>query len=235
MRGIALFLSLVLLGCGVAGASGVNPYWERISHGLPNNTLVLEHHYERHDSLVTMNVRVPQIWGMTDSEVQAKLNEALASGVQAWVDEIASAAEIFLEEVEAGSFPNYLPFTLWVDYETQYNKGGLLSLVVSIYAYTGGAHGMTHWEPLNLDLTTGRHLTFADLFPDKGSRSAMAEVVEARIKAEPEIFFLEGFDSSMFSESQTFYLREGEIVVFFGLYEIAPYSSGIQEFALPVR
>ena len=38
----------------------------------------------------------------------------------------------------------------------------------------------------------------------------------------------------MFSESQTF-LREGEIVVFFGLYEIAPYSSGIQEFALPVR
>ena len=71
-------------------------------------------------------------------------------------------------------------------------------------------------EPLNLDLTTGRHLTFADLFPDKESRSAMAEVVEARIKAEPEIFFLEGFDSSMFSESQTFLLKGREIVVFFG-------------------
>ena len=73
---------------------------------------------------------------MTDSEVRQNSMRPLPAGVQAWVDEIASAAEIFLEEVEAGSFPTS-PFTLWVDYETQYNKGGLLSLVVSIYAYTG--------------------------------------------------------------------------------------------------
>ena len=38
----------------------------------------------------------------------------------------------------------------------------------------------------------------------------------------------------MFAEDQSFYFKDDHIVVVFGLYEIAPYAAGIQEFALPV-
>ena len=35
-------------------------------------------------------------------------------------------------------------------------------------------------------------------------------------------------------KQQSFYIKDGHLVVYFGLYEIAPYVAGIQEFKLPL-
>ena len=149
--------------------------------------------------------------------------------------EVTTAAESFAADDDFEFAVHFLPFQLYIEYETKYNRGGLLSLVLTVYEFLGGAHGMTYLIPLNVDLTTGRYLTFADLFPDGDSRRRMAEVVDARIKAEPEIFFIDAFDEAMFHPEQHFYFADGEIVVFFDLYDIAPYASGIQEFSLSVN
>lgn len=235
MRKLALCLCLLMIGSGLAGADWTNPYWERITRGVPNHIVILENVYQRHDQLVSIAAKIPQIWGMTDPQLQTKLNDMLGRSVQEWIDETAAAAEAFAADDDLEFPAHFLPFTLIVEYETQYNKGGLLSLVLRIYEYTGGAHGMTYWLPINVDLTTGRSLTFGDLFPDQESRHKMAAVIDARLKEERDIFFIHHFTVDMFSEGQPFYVRDGEIVVFFDLYEIAPYASGIQEFVLPIE
>lgn len=232
----AVLVCLVLIiGSGTAVAEFANPYWERIGSGLPNQVVVLHNVYERHDELVNIEARVPQIWGLSDAVVQMEINQSINLDVEFFISDLVHWAELAQEEYEADpSWPSFLPYEGIVEYEVKYNKGGLLSIVMTFYQFTGGAHGMTFTQPINIDLTTGRELTFADLFSNDEERNLMAEYVDAKIKEEPTWFFIDEFDASMFHDDQQFYMTEGQIVTIFGLYDIAPYAAGIQEFALPI-
>lgn len=144
----------------------------------------------------------------------------------------AELKQMVLEAQEAG-FAFYAPFQGIVLFDVKLNQGGLLSLVVTVYTYTGGAHGMTTRNYINLDLTTGEPLKFPHLFADDAELARAAALIDAEVKAEPERFFIQGFSADAFQPDQDFYLTPNQAVVCFGLYEIAPYVAGIQEFAVP--
>ena len=57
--------------------------------------------------------------------------------------------------------------------------------------------------------------------------------INRQISKDPDRYFpgKDGFNG--ISDNQTFYIKNGNIVVYFGLYEIAPYASGISEFVIP--
>jgi len=236
MKRAALIVCLVLMLAGEAAAAPLSgPYWERIKVGQPNDVVIAAERWERFDELVNMAIRMPQLAGMTDQAFQEAINEEIRSLVQAYVHEVTAAAEELLEEVDEGFPYHFFPLELLVDYEVKYNKGGLLSLVLTSYEYLGGAHGMTHWEPFNLDLARGQRLKFADLFSDEQSRREMAAIIDAKVKEEPDWYFIDQFDADMFTELQPFYIVDGAVVAFFNLYEIAPYAAGIQEFTLSIE
>ena len=58
--------------------------------------------------------------------------------------------------------------------------------------------------------------------------------IKKQIKLNPQIYFDNGEIFKTISDDQTFYIIEDRIVIFFGLYEIAPYSSGIRYFKIPL-
>lgn len=235
MKRMLVLLCIFLLSTGKIQSHAVNPYWERIRSGLPNQIIVLHDLYEYQGEVVHVRTQIPRIWGMTDADVQARINEELARRVEQFAAELISLAqEAYSEFGEEMLRPFFLPYEGIVEYHVRFNRGGLLSLVINLYQFTGGAHGMTHLETINLDLTTGRLLAFNDLFPDADALEKLVQIINDRIAEDPYWFFIDEFDVSMFAEDQSFYFKDDHIVVVFGLYEIAPYAAGIQEFALPV-
>jgi hypothetical protein len=236
VRRMLLLLCVFVLSIGLEDAHAANPYWERVASGLPNHTVVLGDFYEYQNENVHVRAQTPHIWGITDADVQMAINEELSKRVEQFAGELIELAEeAYVEFSEETVRPFFLPFEGIAEFEVTLNQGGLLSIVLTFYEFTGGAHGMTYLETINIDLTTGRQLSFRDVFPNSESLEQLARIVDSRIKEHPDWFFIDEFDASMFGEEQQFYLKDGHVVVVFGLYEIAPYAAGIQEFALPVR
>lgn len=227
---VGLIASLSLAAC----AEPVNPYWLRIRDGFPNQATVLEQVYEKEDDTVYIRASIPRIWGVGNLEWQDRVNREIAEGVNAFVDDIVDSAAEAKAMFEQEEWDHFIPYVGQVDYDVKLNWGGLLSLTLTFYQYTGGAHGMTHVEVLNFDLTTGYSLEFDDLFPTDSDKEMVVAVINEQISQSPEWFFIPEFDQSMFQPEQSFYLQEGEVVTYFSLYEISPYAAGIPEFTISV-
>ena len=52
---------------------------------------------------------------------------------------------------------------------------------------------------------------------------------------DPDRYFTgkDGFNG--INENQSFYIKNKKLIIYFGLYEIAPYASGISEFVIPSK
>lgn len=122
---------------------------------------------------------------------------------------------------------------------------GLLSALVSIYAYTGGAHGNTFFLPLNFDLTTGRPVRLGDLFREgtaygdtlaayverEVTRQLAAQIDEPVADAR-RMIYTEGLDD--FREGRfAFTLGPDALHVHVPPYQLASYAAGTFDVAVP--
>ena len=230
LRMISVVLVLLfLLGANVQAAEG-NSYWQRMGEGFPNPVVVYAYRHEYKAPELELVIRVPQLMGAFDVAWKDALNQALRDRLEAYVDGMKAVA------TEAWEFYNdeYRPYPYEgiVDFEVKLNQGGLLSIAIVNYSFTGGAHGMTIHDYINLDLTTGKTIAFRQLFDTDAELERVAEVINQRVAQEPQGFFIDVFTLDRFSEDQGFYLQDTQAVVCFGLYDLAPYASGIQEFII---
>lgn len=219
---------LFLICTGLTQGAGPKPYWNRLE-GFPNQVEILEITKEYYFPYAEIQVNVPQIYGVGDEKWQAQFNTELAATVEGFIEEILEIASEVHTEYGDGTI---MPYSGIVDYELKLNQGGLLSLIITYYSYTGGAHGMTFVDYLNFDLTTGRRLQFRDLFTTPEDLDRAVNVINQAISEEPAWFFIDEFSKGLFEEDQDFYLGTEGVNICFGLYAIAPYAAGIQEFLI---
>jgi hypothetical protein len=121
------------------------------------------------------------------------------------------------------------------------NDDDYLSIYLTYYEYTGGAHGSHYDLVYNFDMATGERIELKDLFKADADYVALLNKeiqaqIEAIAKSNEEIRGeafnpYTGFQS--ISDNQQFYITDDSIVVIFGLYEIAPYAAGIPSFEIP--
>lgn len=176
---------------------------------------------------LAINMKIPVVSGIKDEELQARINAELENVALKDKEEITRLSQV-AEKLAAA------PYEIDWSYCVTYNKNGILSLVVSNYQYTGGAHGMTLQESYNYDLNEGKKLSLASLFePGVEYKKVINNEIKKQIASRPENFFEgeSGFQS--IADDQDYYLKDGHLVIYFGLYEIAPYVSGLPEFAIP--
>ena len=124
-------------------------------------------------------------------------------------------------------------YQAYVTYEVHYDKNNIISIILTKYQFTGGAHGMTFLDAYHYNLLTGEKLKLEDMFkPGINYKKIVNDFIYSEIKKEPDIYFKgeDGFKG--ISDNQQFYIDEEGIVIYFGLYEIAPYSIGIPKFRL---
>jgi len=223
LAGLVLILVCGMWGTGAAASS----YWQRMAQGYPNQLVVSEYRYEYRSPELEITAQVPQLAGAPDPVWEEQFNQNLRQAVQDLAAFLQETAHMVLEEEPIFAA---FPFQGIVQFEVKLNRGGLLSIVLTTYTFTGGAHGMTYCDYINVDLTTGQELSFFELFPIEEEIDRAAEAINEKIAQEPQWFFIDQFTPGLFTADQGFYLTETDAVICFGLYEIAPYAAGIQEF-----
>jgi hypothetical protein len=165
-----------------------------------------------------IEVVLPVIADEKHSEAATKANALLAAMV---MDRMADYKE-FTEDMDGKK-------TFQSSYAVKYNENSLVSIVVSGYEYTGGAHGISWRESLTFDLETGKAFKLGDLFK---SGADYKKVIDERIAY--EIDRRDWQDSVRFegiSADTSFYLTEEALVIYYQPYEIAAYVFGLPSFA----
>ena len=136
-----------------------------------------------------------------------------------------------IEEVENKFVAN-------VDYDIKKNSDNILSIMIIYYKFAGGAHGDYEHVVYNIDMKNGKFISLSDLFKEKIDyktviNEEIRKQIEDLIKTDKQnkgIYEFEGI-----SDKQKFYIQDDNLVIYFDLYEIAPYAAGIPEFIINVN
>lgn len=197
---------------------------------------------------------------LQDGGIQAMTAEQLAeqkefagdinAEIEKIVDEFVKKAEQDFAEYKEAFFATGGTEEEWggremdvqTDYEIKYQKGSVLSMVLTLDEAWVAAYGEQYYY--NLDLSTNRELTLKDVLGEDYQRIAdeaiLAQMYE-RAESEGYVYWgvtdtddeidMGGFDGV--DEETKFYLNEqGNPVVCFAKYEVGPGYMGVQEFEI---
>lgn len=118
-----------------------------------------------------------------------------------------------------------------IDGEVLYESPEITSISITSFVNTGGAHGVLNISFLNFDSTTGQRLTNNELFTNIDNFKDIAEAYFNAIIKEKDILF----EADKFELPSNIAYTEDGLVLLYNTYEVAPYSTGIIEFAIPFK
>lgn len=172
----------------------------------------------------------------TQTKIIQNINSTISNTVTTAKDKIEKGSEEYKKSYEADSNKDNTikyQYEAIYNYKIAYNKNNILSIPLTMYEFTGGAHGLTNIKSFNYDLVKEKELKLEDLFK---ANSNYKEVINNHIKEEiskqPENYFQGQDGFSSIKDNQDFYISDEGIVIYFSLYDIAPYSSGIPMFTI---
>jgi len=157
----------------------------------------------------------PQTAGHENFNANALMNVKIRNAV---MDLIKALEQPGLKSTISGSF------------EIKNNQRGILSILLIAMAEFGGAHPMTMAKSLTMDTTTGDIYTLNQLF-----KPGYKEIINAEIRKqikERDIPLLDGFKG--ISDDQDYYVADHTLVIYYQLYELAPYAAGFPYFPIPL-
>ncbi|MCZ8515530.1 DUF3298 domain-containing protein [Paenibacillus filicis] len=165
-----------------------------------------------------LDVKYPKVTGLKNSFVQQMINGAILDAVYGLI-----RTQGYVQDPTK---------TVTGDYKVELHEKELLSLLYSNYGYAqGAAHGMTYQSSQTFDLLTGQLYTLADLFkPGSNYVGRLSAIIAKEMKAR-DIPLLTPFKE--IRPNQDFYLTPKSIVIYFQLYEYAPYVYGFLTFEIP--
>ena len=174
----------------------------------------------------------PLVQGMKDKRVEEKINQIIQKDILNFRNQLQAESEDYLKlaRSEGWEIRKYIATTYYI---VHYQKDNLLSLSVFYYSYTLGAHGYTLQRAYNFNLENGNEILLSDILKEKKDDvDIINQEIKRQINLNPQEYFTEWAVFQSISQEQPFYLIEDGMVIYFGLYEIAPYASGIRYFKI---
>ncbi len=198
------------------------------------NLEVITKEYKLKDKKISFDLKYPEV-KMVNSEVQDKINKSIYESISSFkknIEDIYNETakgypEDLFEKSSSSDFSGLSNF----DYQIINN---ILSIKLNLFQFTGGAHPMTYVKDFNFDLSTGENLKLSDLFNEEGKKSykeIVDKFIRDKIKENPDDYFEDGFKG--IGDKVQYYLTKDHIVIFYQLYDLAPYAYGIPEFKIP--
>lgn len=185
---------------------------------------------EEHLVEITKNYKydlhIPVILGLENDDLSREIEQDIDKDVNQFINELKNVANEYIMLST--------PYTLESSYEIYYQDEDIVSFCILFSNYYGGAHGMTYKICYNYDIRSGKRLSLRNLFKGEEYQEKINAVIEEEIKKRNEIEgykVINGFKG--IKENQHFYIKDGLLVIYFDLYEIAPYVAGIIEFTMP--
>ena len=193
--------------------------------------VVTKYDYSYTDDRYKMEVDVPQI--------EDENNDA-AEYINKSVEELTSQlVEEFYKDLEKTDGEGYK--SVYVDYETVTNTDKWFTLKLSVY--NGGAGtGNQYYRYYHIDKRSGNIIQLGDLFESDDYSDVIAEEIKRQMQEQMDndehVSYwingtLSGADFVSLDSGHNFYWNEnGELVIVFDKYEVAPGAMGTPEFAI---
>ena len=187
----------------------------------------------KNNEYINSIINIPIIM-MDNKDISKNINDEIRNSIMKFFNDSQKQAKEYndaLPEVENKFVAN-------VDFDVKKNSDNILSILIKYYKYAGGAHGYYENVAYNIDIRSGKFLTLSDLFKeDIDYKSVINE--EIRIQIEELIKSDEQnkgvYEFKSIEDKQKFYIQDDNLVVYFDLYDIAPYAAGIPEFIINVN
>ncbi len=233
----------LMAGCGDSvGDSSANG--ENESGFLIQSTVYTQEYYGKDGKKVigTYHYELPEISAKSDDAVlqnaaehfNQEVEELLENEIDYWDDTM----ENFPEEDAMFAANN----AAWI-HEVSYalsSLGDMISVEYNHYIYSGGAHGFTYYTQQMHDMKQGRAIELEDLTDDVAmfEKTVAAEILrqieENRLVAEYGYWndyadYVERWEEDGHG---VYFSEDGSMRIVFGLYELAPYAAGPQEFVI---
>lgn len=156
--------------------------------------------------------------------------------------EVTKACKKFIEDFttfEKEMEQEVAAWSIEIDIEVINNDANYFSLRIDENAYLGGAHPNQHTSFLNYDIVTGQKVTLDQLIKDTDRLRALAEQKFREAKklppganlSEAGYFFEEG----EFTLTHNFGISQGNLLLYYNNYDIAPYALGPTLLELPLE
>ena len=122
---------------------------------------------------------------------------------------------------------------IFTQYRIEYNRNGLFSLRMELYDLYGDGNELLKTLFFTYDVSNGQLCSVGDLLDatDTRWRGIMPDIVMAQAEARG-ITLLS--DVMPIGDDQAFYITQDELVLAYELFEIATWSAGAPEFAIPI-
>lgn len=188
---------------------------------------------EEKNEYFEMNLNIPIINGIKNKDKEKNLNEEFKSKSLDFANGIKTMAEEDFKESKKQGYEVKI-YEAVVNFNVQYIGEDYISLLVDSYSYTGGAHGITLRQSYNIDKNTGDIITLKSIFKDGYDyKKIIDEMITKEINKDKDNYFPEDFKG--INDNQEFFINNEGIVIYFQLYEIAPYVTGFPEFKVSFK
>lgn len=193
--------------------------------------------FDYNDYGLKLNMQVPQLYGFKNLNFQRELNNKLIEDAKERKNQIIKEAMLYNQDIiKDGLAP--IPFEYIESYSSIPSLNPYYTIELFRYQYSGGAHGISTVNYMVIDTEDVKVLELKDLFKETSNYKAIIndlikKQIELRTNA-GEYFFTgsDGFQS--INENQPFFVNEnGDLIIVFNVYEIAPYTAGTLFFTLP--
>jgi len=185
------------------------------------------------DDYTEVNMKIPVIEGMDNTELMDRLNQEFEKKALDFKKETEKAVKEVIVESKKEGWP-LRTGSVYTEFEAQINDNKTMNIAVTYYQYTGGAHGYSYKETVNLDLENEKELSLKELFAGSDTYlQVLTDEILKEMHKQKDDLFPETLENFKASDDLKFYLTDDAIVFYFDPYEVGPYASGIVEFKVP--
>lgn len=188
-----------------------------------------------------VEINIPKAIGDADvsEKINTTINNLITTSLE--IDESETNSVKSVEESinafnkEYETFKSDFPESplIWesqIDGEVTYQSNTIITIAITNYQNTGGAHGILTVTLLNFDAQTGVLLKNDDLFSDISSFKTLAkDYFVKEISDKKEMYF----EPDNFVLPKNIGYNEEGLILLYNSYEIAPYSTGLTDIYIP--
>ncbi len=171
---------------------------------------------------------------LQNKDIERKINQRITKDIMVFYNTAQKQAKEYHKDIP--DVDN--KFIANAEFQIVKNTDGILSILIKYYKYSGGAHGYYENIAYNIDVENGNVLKLEEIFKEnldykKVIDDEIRKQIDNLVTSNPEnkgIYEFYGI-----KENQKFYLQDDNLVIYFDLYDIAPYAAGIPEFPINIK
>lgn len=226
-------IGLLLITCSLTGSY---PQKLLINSGklIESNLQVGEKSINSNENFLKKNIKIFQLEGGKDKNKVNIINNKIRDDIEPRIADAEITANEYSKS-SGGKAPTF-PYEIKSTYVITKKDNNMISLYNDYYEFLGGAHGNTIRTSYTIDVFEEKLLNINDLFSEGYDyKSVIDKEILKQIEKNKQNYFDEGKIFKGISDNQGFYIEGNNLVIYYQLYEIAPYVFGIPEFKIDLK